>query len=173
MIYHRIIALLLLFTIVFSLISCKKGETPDFVGKDDDQSTTGDGTEETKVVFVYSTSAKTLHRETCYHAAIIDELFKKTYDGDPLALMDKGFSFCGLCCPEESALYNTKDDEDNKIFDNGITADNASYVINVNSGKFHELDCRYAEEIQHKLYTTSSAEELMMNGIMPCQSCNP
>ena len=175
MVTHRITALLLLLTLVFSLFACKD-DTPDYVEKDNqDTSNNTDSEGETNTVFVYSTNAKTLHKENCYHVSSLDELFTKTYDGDPVELMDKGFSFCGLCCPEESKLYNQKDEDDNEIFDNGVSRDDASYVINVSTGKFHELDCRYAEESEsgNRIYTTSSYDELVMNGLSPCKSCNP
>ncbi len=178
MVYRKIIALLLLLTLMLSLASCKNDD-PDYVHKGDGEQNENESNDsgnegETKTVFVYSTSAKTLHKENCYHAIAIDELFKKTYDGDPVELMEKGFSFCGLCCPEESALYNPKDEEED-IFDNGITAEEASYVLNVGTLKFHELNCRFAEEIEpsHKLYTTLSKYDLVINGYSPCKTCNP
>lgn len=176
MIYHRIVALLLLLSISLSLFSCGKDEKEDFVHKDGTEDVTDDTPnpepETTNPIFVYSTSSKTLHRESCYHAVAIDELYKKTYDGDATLLIEKGFSFCALCCPEESELYNEKDDE---TIDNGISPEDASYVINIGSGKFHEPECRYATEMNpdNRLYTDLSKDELIMNGYSPCKTCNP
>ena len=182
MTYRKIIAILLLLALTLSLASCKNND-PDYVHKDnsgqnenENNDSDNNNNSNTKTVYVYSTSARKLHKESCPYATALDELFKMTYDGDPLELMekDKGFLFCGLCCPEESALYNPKN-ENEDIFDNGITEEDASYVLNTGTGRFHELDCRFAEEIspENKLYTTLSKYELTDNGYHACKTCNP
>ncbi len=181
MINRKIVALLLLITMTFSVVACKKDDENDYVHKggsgetDENSGTESDGGDEQtgSTVYVYSTSSKTLHRESCYHSHGIDELYKKTYEGDDFSeLIEKGFSFCILCCPEESEMYNESDDE---IIDSGVNPEDATYVINIGTGKFHELDCRYAESmnLQHKVYTVLSKFELIEDGYSPCKTCEP
>lgn len=49
------------------------------------------------------------------------------------------------------------------------------YVINENTGKFHEPSCGSVEQMAEKnrMYTDKSREELIEEGYEPCKRCNP
>ena len=142
---HKLLSAVLILALALSTMSCgNKNKNPN--NNNDNHLEGGsnpyDDTSNGNTTYVYSISSKTLHRENCYHSYAIDELYKKSYSGDITPLLERNFSFCALCCPEESAIYNKKDE--NLPIDNGITRDEASYVLNINSKKIHELDCQYA-----------------------------
>lgn len=50
--------------------------------------------------------------------------------------------------------------------------DDASYVLNTGSGKFHKKSCKYADA-QNIAYVSNSAEELEELGYEPCKVCKP
>ena len=175
---RKILAILLLVATLFSLAACDKSGD-DFVYKDDsgsnEQTNDSSGNNADSNVYVYSATAKKLHREYCSSAHSIDELYRKSYTGtDFYELIDKGFSFCVSCCPEESEEYKVSDENDDRI-DSGVSPEDASYVVNTKTDKFHEPDCRFAEDIneQNRVYTDLSKEELVLEGYSPCKICKP
>lgn len=174
---HKLLSSILILALALSMASCKNKNSSNASDDDNDYLEGGsnpyDDTSDGGITYVYSISSRTLHRETCYHSYAIDELYKKSYSGDITPLIERGFSFCALCCPEESELYNKKDESG--PIDNGITRDEASYVLNVNSKKIHELDCKYATSMnpQNMQYTTLSVDELRQEGYLPCGTCEP
>ncbi|MGI5824836.1 MAG: Ada metal-binding domain-containing protein, partial [Bacillota bacterium] len=56
--------------------------------------------------------------------------------------------------------------------DNQLTADNARYIGNKSTKKFHLKSCRYAAQIssQNVVYFKTRAEAA---GYVPCKVCNP
>lgn len=169
--YSRLIALLLVIAIAFSLVGCKNDED-DYVHKDGEggEEEGGEGDLGNGVTYVY-TSTK-LHRSNCYYAAGMDELFKKSYSGDLSELVDKGFSFCGLCCYEEREIYGTATDNEN-----GINPEDATYVLNTNPRnlKFHFPDCYHVESMSpsNTEYTDLQRETIIEHGYIPCKHCKP
>lgn len=57
----------------------------------------------------------------------------------------------------------------------GQEVDNAAYVLNTNTGKFHKPSCSSVEQISEKNreYTNKSREEMIEAGYEPCKRCNP
>lgn len=58
----------------------------------------------------------------------------------------------------------------------GVTPEeNSGYVINTNSGKFHNPDCPSAKDIrpENRLETSQDRETLLAEGYEPCGRCNP
>ena len=177
----KIVALILIFTLLFSFVGCKKDDGKDYVqggggsgdenpGKSDEGNDEGNGeTDFSKITYVYKD--KTLHRENCYHARAMDELYKKEYRGDLALLVEKGFSFCSLCCTDEKALY--ADENDN--VPGGVDPEYATYVLNIERNKFHTLDCQFVETMnpQNMEYTNLDRDSIVNEGYQPCQTCNP
>lgn len=50
-----------------------------------------------------------------------------------------------------------------------------TYIINVNSGKFHTPDCHSVDRMKesNKMEYTGTREELISQNYSPCQNCNP
>ena len=50
-----------------------------------------------------------------------------------------------------------------------------TYILNVNSGKFHLPDCRSVNQMKekNKMEITGTRDELVQQGYSPCQNCNP
>lgn len=57
----------------------------------------------------------------------------------------------------------------------GQEVDNAAYVLNTNTGKFHKPSCSSVEQISEKNreYTNKTREEMIEAGYEPCKRCNP
>ena len=173
----KLISILLILALALSCFSCQINDD-DFVEKDNGSSQNGGANQNSssgKTEYVYhgGGSAHTIHRTNCTYALSIPEAVKVTYDGDPLELIDLDFRFCGVCCPEESALYNPKPEAGEG---NGITKDEATYALNTGTKKIHTVDCQYAEDMTNpKLeYTILSLNELLYNkGYSLCQVCHP
>lgn len=53
--------------------------------------------------------------------------------------------------------------------------ENVTYVLNINTYKFHRVDCSKLADTKakNKRNTSKSREELLNEGYEPCQSCNP
>lgn len=68
----------------------------------------------------------------------------------------------------ESSLANTKETQDN-------TENKQTYVLNINSKKFHLESCNNAKDInpENKKIVETTKENLINSGYSPCKSCNP
>ena len=55
------------------------------------------------------------------------------------------------------------------------SAAEATYIINVNTGKFHRPDCHSVNQMKekNKMEMTGTRDELVQKGYSPCQNCNP
>lgn len=54
------------------------------------------------------------------------------------------------------------------------SSDSGSYVGSSNTGKFHELSCRWGQKISEKNKVTfSSRNDAISQGYQPCKVCNP
>ena len=172
----RIISILLILALMISCASCKADD--DFVEKDGDgASQNGEanqgGSDNDTYVYHGGGTAHTIHRPTCSYALAIPEALRVSYSGDPLDLIDNGFTFCGICCPEESALYNPTPELGEG---NGITKEEATYALNTGTKRIHDVDCQYAEDMTNNPnleYTTLSMSELIQKGYAICQVCHP
>ena len=56
-----------------------------------------------------------------------------------------------------------------------ITLEEATYILNTNTDRFHRLDCSGAPEPDAQSYelTDKTREELIADGYSPCGTCNP
>lgn len=54
-------------------------------------------------------------------------------------------------------------------------SDEATFIVNTNTDKFHSLDCRHAESIKEKnrWEYTGAREDLIQFKYEPCKVCNP
>lgn len=53
-------------------------------------------------------------------------------------------------------------------------SDSGNYVANVNTGKFHEAGCRWAQKIsEHNKVSFDSRNDAISQGYQPCKVCNP
>lgn len=186
----RLIALIIMVAMIFSMISCGDtttddgtnnpggtdgGETPDD-GNEDDGDTEGDDTndgedgESTPVRYVFSVLAKTIHLDTCHYVNEIDELYLKEYVGDIDEVRESDtYSLCEICID-----IKVKDPVEEEP-ENTIPRHEATYVINSKTGKFHVLDCHYGEDIaEHNIkYTDLTIEELLEQEYLACSFCLP
>lgn len=54
------------------------------------------------------------------------------------------------------------------------SSDSGNYVANSNTGKFHEVSCRWGQKISdHNKVTFDSRNEAISQGYQPCKVCNP
>ena len=57
----------------------------------------------------------------------------------------------------------------------GPEKEEATYVLNINTGKFHKISCSSVEQMseENREYTNKSREEIIEEGYEPCKRCNP
>ncbi len=69
------------------------------------------------------------------------------------------------------------DNQEKSISDNPVVEPEISvtYVLNMNTGKFHRVSCRYVEEIAivNRLDSYQTRDEIMAEGYQPCKICKP
>lgn len=54
------------------------------------------------------------------------------------------------------------------------TLQDATFVVNTNTRKFHKLDCRYAKEMTSNMhYASDDKDFLISHDYSPCKVCNP
>ena len=168
---YKIISVLLVASLVFSATGCKKDDD-DYVEIGDGESSSQDveGTEEkTDSTTTYVYTGKTLHRENCYYARAMQEHKKKEWNKDITTLVDDGYKFCGLCCPDEKLQYTEEDEETS-----GVDPNEATYVLNIKQKKFHKLNCKYVQDMSpsNTEYTDLERDVIIESGYAPCQTCN-
>lgn len=63
------------------------------------------------------------------------------------------------------------------LIDNGSSEveEGVTYIVNTNTGKFHEPDCRHAKSIKDKNRAehTGTRDQLIEYGYIPCKVCDP
>lgn len=172
----RFIALITTFLLAFSLVSCGElnfhygsaggegnGEQSDAGGNEENN----ENEEETATQFyVYSITERKLHLPDCYHTNRIREDFKQVcYDLD--AMLENGYELCQDCFPSE----DTEEEENDNT--NSVPKDEATFVINASSLKFHKVGCHQTKGMTAKntVYTTLSYDELVAQEYLPCGSC--
>ena len=165
---NKILSILLIITLMFSVVGCKKDKDDDYVEIED-----GDGNEdktEGDVIYCYTSKNQTLHRENCPYAKRIAAHELLTWDKDIITLVDDGYKFCGLCCPDEKLQY-TDDDE----HASGVDPSEATYVLNIKQKKIHELDCVHVEAMSpsNTEYTDLERDVILESGYALCQTCKP
>ena len=115
--------------------------------------------------YAYSSNSKTLHHNGCYHVKRISDANLGEYYGDPADMVANGFKLCSACFPNSNVNNNTNNN------DNGISEEDATYVINTGTRRFHEKDCDHALNSSNTEYTDLSYEELVDENYEPCQVC--
>ena len=171
----RLTAILLIFVLLFSLISCKENDPHDNHDNHGNQDTSdnqqGDVEQsggEGFVTFYYSVNSEKYHLADCYHVYAIEEKFLKT-SNDAAALAADGYAPCRDCI---AVRDDASEDEDN----NRVSKENATYVIGTSGNRLHELDCHNVKKIHEEniRYTDLSIEELMeLDEYVPCRDCLP
>lgn len=75
--------------------------------------------------------------------------------------------------PEESKQAESAPDVSTQSFSNNIQE--ATYILNTNTKKFHRLDCSSLSSMkeENKGTFTGNRDELMQQGYEACKSCNP
>ena len=169
---YRFLAILLIFVMLFSMISCDKNKKKDDEngdGSENNQQADNNGDTqqgaEGRVTFYYSVNSSVYHIEGCYHIYSIDEEFLKT-STSVAELSEKGKAPCKDCIVSKA---EPDEDEEDKI-----TKEEATYVIGGDNGKIHELDCHNVKKIQEKnlIYTDLTIEELLeLDKNAPCLDC--
>ena len=55
------------------------------------------------------------------------------------------------------------------------SADEDTYIVNTNTGKFHKPSCRSVKQMKevNKSERTTTRDELISEGYEPCKNCNP
>ncbi len=135
---------------------------------DNEENEGGEG----KVTYVYSVISKVLHLPDCYHIDRIKEEYKFEYTGDITVMFEKGYTVCKDClAPDEPEEEPEEEEED----PNKVAKEDATYLINSSSNKFHKLDCYHIEGMSEKniKYTDLSIEELIALEHRPCATCFP
>lgn len=186
--FKKIVALLTLIMMVFSLLSCNRynenkenenqqgqqnngetNQTPDENSPSDktpSENTPSDDSE-TELIFVYSVVRKVIHREDCASVALINKEYREEVKGDITGLLLDGFRLCSTCFPVENEKEEPEDDE------NKITAEEATFVLNTSNMKIHDLECRHIKTMNEKNieYTNLTIEELLALKYIPCGTC--
>ena len=59
--------------------------------------------------------------------------------------------------------------------DDSETANEDTYIVNTNTGKFHKPSCRSVKQMKesNKSERTTTRDELIAEGYEPCKNCNP
>ena len=146
---RRIISLIMALILIFSLASCGEIHYSNGDNADNNQSTpaenenenSAEDNEDNKVVYIYSVTSKVIHLDGCYHIDRMNEDYKKTFEGDVAELLEKEYTLCKYCFPpekEEEDVEQEPEDDENKI-----AKEDATFVINSKSLKFHQLDCQH------------------------------
>ena len=171
---YRFLTILLIFAMLFSMISCDKDKGKD---KNNEKENGDKGNQQTdisgdtqqgaegRVTFYYSVNSGVYHIEGCYHIYSIDEEFLKT-STSVAELSEKGKAPCKDCIVSKA---EPDEDEEDKI-----TKEEATYVIGGNNNKLHELDCHNVKKIHEEnlLYTDLTIDELMeLDKYAPCLDC--
>ena len=164
---NKILSIFLIIALALSVAGCKDDDD-DYVVIEDGGGDDEEKTEEQSTTYVYK--SKTLHRENCYYARAIQEHEKKVWDKDVSVLLDDGYKFCGLCCPDEKMQYAEPEGEPS-----GVDPSEATYVLNIGQKKFHNLGCRFVEGMSpsNTEYTDLERDVIIESGYAPCQECEP
>lgn len=69
--------------------------------------------------------------------------------------------------------YVVADDDTSEIQPDA--ADEETYIVNTNTGKFHKPSCRSVKQMKesNKSERTTTRDELISEGYVPCKNCNP
>ena len=179
-----ICALMALVILLLSLFSCEgihgnkdqqNNQNTDNVG--DNVNNNENENQNTTPRYVYSVTSKVMHLPDCYHINRINEEYLFEHNGDLAEMIEKGYTVCKDCLvpKEEKPEEPEEEPEEEEI---KIPPEDATFVINTNSGKVHELDCRYAVDMKeaNKEYTNLTLEELLAiedEEYSPCATCMP
>ena len=98
-------------------------------------------------------------------------------------LLKEGLAEVMYIPPSEFNPYNWADASTHvpnsySSYSNSVTSDSStdsgSYIGNSNTGKFHELSCRWGQKIsEHNKVTFNSRNDAISQGYQPCKVCNP
>ncbi len=99
-----------------------------------------------------------------------------------------GLTFCVYCYNVQPGIdidYATgdscrsgekavKEDNTKTSYDNTLTTE-TSYIININTKKFHRPDCKSVDQMKekNKRESNESRDEIIRQGYSPCKNCNP
>jgi hypothetical protein len=181
--HDRLLAFLLILTVLFSLTSCKE---KDYHGNSHDNSNIhnpqqGNNSQheeqeggEGKVTYVYSVVSKTLHLPGCYHIGRINEEYRFEYTGSISELLKKGYTICRDCLVPDDEKEEEPDEEEDDT--NKVAKEDATFVINKSSKALHTLDCFRIDTMDKKniQYTDLTLEDIIaLDEYKPCRDCLP
>lgn len=177
----KAVALIAALLLTFSLVSCSElhfhyGDSENQADGQDGASPSdgageGDGNNEdeqgNKTLCVYSLMSKKLHLPGCYHTNRITDDMRREHEVDILAMLEKGYELCQDCFPSEDS------DDDEEGGSNQVSRDEATFVINASSLKFHKVGCYQTKGMtaENTVYTLLSFDELVAQEYIPCGSC--
>ena len=74
----------------------------------------------------------------------------------------------------ETAGGNASSSSQNAVY-SSVDPQDATYVLNVNTHKFHRLACGSIGDMaeKHRLYTAATRDQITAAGFNPCKRCNP
>lgn len=82
------------------------------------------------------------------------------------------------CAPGIKIDYKTGDSsrlKESIIKEYKASEDNMTYILNVNTHKFHKPTCSSVKKMKdsNKIETKDSRDVLIQQGYLPCKNCNP
>ena len=73
--------------------------------------------------------------------------------------------------PNSYSTYSNTHTQDSS---SSASSDSGSYIGNSNTGKFHELSCKWGQKIsEHNKVTFNNRNDAICQGYQPCKVCNP
>lgn len=131
--------------------------------------------------YVKNTNHHVLYRVTPIYDG--DDLLAKGVQIEAYSVEDKGqgISFNVFCYNVQPGItINYKNGDSSSSKENIIKkyetkTDTASYILNVNTHKFHRPTCSSVRMMKdsNKIESNKSRDELIANGYSPCKNCNP
>lgn len=129
--------------------------------------------------YIKSTGNHVLYRVTPLFKD--DELVARGVQMEGYSVEDNGESICFnvYCYNNQPGIEINYADGTSKASDESYTFDDGNdkgtYIVNLNSKKFHTEDCSSAAKISedNKKTYTGSRQNLIDNGYEPCRQCNP
>ena len=89
-----------------------------------------------------------------------------------------GVEFCVFCHNVQPGVEINYATGQNNVIEETTTssgsAEQVGYVVNDSSMKFHNKDCKYAQNISSNMrYVMDTRDNLINSGYAPCKVCNP
>ena len=181
MMWRKIAAAFLVIILLISTVSCDNVHNNHGSGQnintppDTTEENNNEVEDEQPITYVYSVMSKSIHYADCHSVKIMNEDYKREFQGDISELLNKGYTLCQFCFPPRKD-ETEKEEEEVEEDPNKIAKEDATYVINKKNLKLHELDCQHVKSMNDSnvLYTDLTLEELIaLDLYAPCGTCMP